>query len=198
MVVFLQNLSALPESFTELTGLQELSLIRTKLQGLPEGISALSMLSVLNLAGCTSLEILPEGIGGLSRVRTLNLMACKDVQVLPESIRGMVSLKDLSLLKCTGLWALPDALTSLQDLQRVDIRLCSQEVHDSLESLQALPGAVDGHFSKVSRSSQMQCMYSIQSKIEDSYAFGRTDDCQMRVESATKLRVRSPLIGIPH
>src|SRR5271165_917630 len=66
------QLSALPESIGQLSGLQELYLSHNQLSALPESIGRLSGLQELNLSR-NQLSALPESIGQLSRLQELYL-----------------------------------------------------------------------------------------------------------------------------
>lgn len=60
-----------------------------QLTHLPEGISALTQLEVLDLTGCGRLECLPPNIGELPSLRRLNLRGCTKLKELPQGLNNL-------------------------------------------------------------------------------------------------------------
>ncbi len=111
-------LTALPESFGQLTSLRALDLSNTPLTALPESIGQLTSLQTLFL-GNTRLTALPESFGQLASLRTLDLSNTK-LTALPESFGQLTSLQALDL-RYTRLTALPESIGQLASLRTLDL-----------------------------------------------------------------------------
>lgn len=112
-------LSGLPESISMLTALRVLNLRYCPLLlTLPEGIpEILAGLRHLNMSGCSSLVSLPDAISGLRGLQVLALAGCKSLVALPESISYLASLERLFLGRCRNLLGLPETMYKLRSLK---------------------------------------------------------------------------------
>lgn len=131
------TLRTLPEGISGLTSLRMLNLsFNDSLKLLSEAIGALSLLQHLDLSQCTALAQLPYSIGGLTSLETLDLQGCCLLRSLPESIGVLFSLTKLQLWGCKTLRKLPESVQGLSALEELGLAYC--------ESLAALPAGVAG------------------------------------------------------
>ena len=114
----LNQLSALPKSFTNLTALETLNLFSNQLQALPDGIENLKSLKKLDLCG-SQLQALPDGIGNLEALTDLRV-PLNQLQALPESLRKLTALEHLDV-SSNRLQALPDGIGNLEALTDLDV-----------------------------------------------------------------------------
>ncbi|KAL8128051.1 hypothetical protein AgCh_014844 [Apium graveolens] len=99
---FLQNQEDLPDSVTQLKGLEK-----------------------LKLDGCKKLKKLPEQIGNMEGSRTF-FASYTAIEQLPDSFVGLINLEILNLSRCKNLRNLPNSLWKLKLLQVLDLRWCSK------------------------------------------------------------------------
>ena len=111
-------ITALPESFGQLSALQTLDLRSTQITALPESFGQLSALQWLDLSS-TQITALPESIGQLSALQTLYLYNTP-ITALPESFGQLSALQTLDLT-CTKITALPESFGQLSALQRLEL-----------------------------------------------------------------------------
>jgi internalin A len=110
------QLTSLPESIGQLTGLQELYLFDNQLTSLPESIGQLTGLRVLYLY-TNQLTALPDWIGRLIGLQELYL-SDNQLTALPESIGQLTGLQEL-YLSGNQLTSLPDWIGQLSGLQKL-------------------------------------------------------------------------------
>jgi hypothetical protein len=112
-----EKLVELPESISKLTQLQMLNLSRNKLTELPEALRQLTKLQSLDISN-NQLTELPEWIGRFTELQLLNI-ANNQLTSLPEWINQLLKLKYL-FLTSNKLQRLPESigqLTHLRDLE---------------------------------------------------------------------------------
>lgn len=85
------------------------------LESLPESFCNLSALEELDLSESAGIEFLPKSFGtNLASLRVLNLTNCASLMELPESVGQLTSLEDLVLRGAYGV-SLPPTLGNLSD-----------------------------------------------------------------------------------
>ncbi|MEI8301230.1 MAG: leucine-rich repeat domain-containing protein, partial [Chlamydiota bacterium] len=112
------QLTALPDSISQLTALRVLTLKNNQLTTLPESIGQLTALQILGLEG-NQLTTLPESIGQLTALRILSLEG-NQLTTLPESIGQLTALHGLSL-DGNQLTTLPESIGQLTALQGLSL-----------------------------------------------------------------------------
>ncbi|KAL3743661.1 hypothetical protein ACJRO7_018862 [Eucalyptus globulus] len=90
------QLQELPQEMGKLEKLEELYIGETAIGKIPQCISSLKTLKVLDAAGCESLFELSDSISHLVNLLTLDLRDCPELCKLPESIGSLVKLQRLS------------------------------------------------------------------------------------------------------
>ncbi|KAM3339561.1 hypothetical protein P3S68_029430 [Capsicum galapagoense] len=81
------------EESKDLEGLANLKYVKfLSLQGIPQSISKLCNLSVLDLRACQSLEVIPQGIGSLHNLTHLDLLECYLLSGMPKGLRELTNL----------------------------------------------------------------------------------------------------------
>lgn len=146
------QLTALPESISGLTALQDLNLCDCRsLTKLPDALGSLPALQQLNLGGC-SLRQLPDSVCNLQSLQELDLHASA-LQQLPDSFGRLAALQHLNLSDCCFLQQLPESLGSLGQLRVLDLRGC--------RTLQELPMQL-GSCTCLERL-QLACCFSLRS-----------------------------------
>ena len=103
---------------------------------LPNSISDLGALQVLNLWFCSGLKALPATISGLGSLKDLTLWGCGSVVELPDAVGDLRKLTELNVQDCGELAALPDTIGELGELTMLNLVGCS--------NLEKLPDAIDG------------------------------------------------------
>ena len=115
--------SAVSPNILLMTQLCILDLAYSKIVTLPEGISNLQKLSLLQLDGCKELERLPSNIGALSQFSVLSLRFCTQLEFLPESVGLLQGLFAFYAPGCKFA-ALPATIGHLGKLHHLDISYC--------------------------------------------------------------------------
>ena len=87
------------------------------LEALPDGFSSLTSLRELSVFSCERFVALPGGIGGLSFLSSLMLLACNSLQELPESITQLSALEVLRVDVCIALQSIPAGIRALSSLK---------------------------------------------------------------------------------
>ena len=119
------------------TQLRRLDLSRTKLTALPDTIGSIASLEELRVNWCTRLVALPESLSSLRSLRVLELRLCK-VPKLPDSIGSLMALVHLDLHSCVNLTALPASFGALGSLETLDLHGTRIELADAAHSLLGL------------------------------------------------------------
>ncbi len=112
------QLTALPESFAQITQLQTLNLSGNYLTALSEWLGQLTQLRTLNLSD-SRLTVLPEWLGQLMHLQTLHLSGNR-LTALPEWLGQLRQLQTLNLSD-NRLAALPESLGQLAQLQTLNL-----------------------------------------------------------------------------
>ena len=121
MRVSTEKVTYLPESISTLDGLEILNLSDcSQLSELPDAIGELKALTHLSLKGCSSLAALPTMIGELKALTTLDLTACTSLTALPDAIGKLGALTTLNLDGCSNLTTLPDVIRTMPGLTICD------------------------------------------------------------------------------
>lgn len=118
LVLYSNQLTALPESLGRFTQLQSLILWDNQLTALPESLGQLTQLKSLNLVG-NQLTALPESLGQLTQLKSLEL-AGNQLTTLPESLSQFMQLQSLELWD-NQLTALPEWLGQFTRLQSLNL-----------------------------------------------------------------------------
>jgi len=118
-VLHLSNnqLTSLPEWFSQLTSVQSLHLFRNQLTSLPESLGQLVRLQSLDLSN-NRLTSPPEWLGQLTRLQSLKLSNNR-LTSLPESLGQLTRLQSLDLSN-NQLTSLPEWLGQLTGLRSLD------------------------------------------------------------------------------
>lgn len=112
-----QCLESLPEPIGDLLNLLSLNLSHcSSLLSLPKSIGYLQKLRRLELA-CCQIQKLPETLSSLSNLQILDLDSCYFLQELPKNIKDMRNLISLDLHHCDRLTCLPIGIAQLSRLQ---------------------------------------------------------------------------------
>ena len=106
-----------------MTQLCILDLSYSKIDTLPEGISDLRTLKLLQLDGCKELERLPSKMGALSQLSILSLRFCTHLEFLPESVGLLQGLFAFHGPGCKFA-TLPATIGHLEKLHHLDISYC--------------------------------------------------------------------------
>ncbi|XP_057822907.2 disease resistance protein RFL1-like [Cryptomeria japonica] len=94
------SIQELPSSFGRMKQLVCLRLARLPINKLPESITELNKLQILDLSTCNQLECLPSGIGKLVSLKYLDFCYCQRLQSLPSGISRLLSLQYLRSEGC--------------------------------------------------------------------------------------------------
>ncbi|KAL4582594.1 hypothetical protein LXL04_007148 [Taraxacum kok-saghyz] len=121
------------KDFDRLECLEELILVSTTMDHLPDSICMLKHLKHLELSCCRLLEKLPDDLGRLECLEELDLAFTK-IKHLSGSICMLKSLKSLDLYSCSSLGKLPKDLGQLRCLEELILVGC--------ESLQYIPNSI--------------------------------------------------------
>jgi hypothetical protein len=110
--------SSLKGALNEAGEVRTLDLSRLDLDEVPEEISALTQLEVLDLSQNRNLERLPDALGELTSLRVLNLHNSRNLAGLPASLERLVALEEL---RCshTQLKSLPYDMSGMKSLKRL-------------------------------------------------------------------------------
>uniref|UniRef100_A0A0D6QRI0 Uncharacterized protein n=1 Tax=Araucaria cunninghamii TaxID=56994 RepID=A0A0D6QRI0_ARACU len=98
------SVEQLPSSLGSMKQLVCLRLARVPVKRLPESISKLRKLQIMDLSNCLQLEQLPVGIDKLVSLRYLDLSYCQHLQFLPSGISRLLSLQYLRTEGCWQVW----------------------------------------------------------------------------------------------
>ena len=110
------KLSYFPQSLSKLTSLEELHLIGHEIRDLPESISQLEQLQVLDLSKC-SLSAFPDAACKVTSLVSLDLHL-NDIKTLPDSVKNLVNLHRLDLRHC-GFEQYPKIVLEMPSLTEV-------------------------------------------------------------------------------
>ena len=111
----------LPEGISDLRALRLLQLDGCKeLKRLPSNMRTLSQLSMLSLRFCTHLEFLPESVGSLQGLFAFHAPGCK-FAALPATIGHLGKLHHLDISYCKDLKELPPEFCNLTCLQALNL-----------------------------------------------------------------------------
>jgi internalin A len=108
------QLTALPETFSQLANLEVLNLHENRLAAIPESLTQLANLKHLNLSD-NDLSVLPESLGRLASLEELILHGNK-LTTLPEALGQLVNLKR-AFFGLNRLKALPVSVGQLANLE---------------------------------------------------------------------------------
>ena len=112
------QLTAVPDSITQLAGLRELRLMNNRLQEVPDSITQLSGLKELDLDGNGLTEV-PKSIAKLQSLELLDVRNNKLTE-LPDSVTQLEGLQAL-FLSDNQLVEIPDSITRLDGLKVLDL-----------------------------------------------------------------------------
>ncbi|XP_010420585.1 PREDICTED: disease resistance protein TAO1-like [Camelina sativa] len=135
------KLEKLWEGIKLLQHLKRMDLRHSKnLKEIPD-LSKATNLEELNLFGCESLLELTTSIGNATKLTRLNLGGCCLLKELPFSIGNARNLQFFSLLDCASLEELPSSMGRLVNLKEFNLRNCSELVRlpSSVGNLHKLP-----------------------------------------------------------
>lgn len=114
--------AAVPEILLNLPLLESLVLCFDNLTELPACITNLTMLRVLDLGGCSSLNSLPEAMNAFVRLVHLDIECCWRLRGLPEALWGLRTLETMNLECSTNLTSMPEAVGQLTRLQTLNLK----------------------------------------------------------------------------
>lgn len=125
MIDSLITLRIVSSDVTDASGIEHLTALKSlyfsnnlKLNGIPEGIGALTKLEILDL-GSDKLTSLPESIGNLTNLKQL-ILPNNQLTSLPESLGQLTNLERL-YLSGNNLTTLPDSMGSLANLKILNL-----------------------------------------------------------------------------
>jgi hypothetical protein len=114
------------EHFHELKHLIELRLSGCENHNeLPQTIENISLLSILELFHCKSIQSLPTTLGDLKHLTKLKLGGCENLQELPQTIGNISSLSKGDLLYCNSIESLATTFCELKHLTKLKLRRCN-------------------------------------------------------------------------
>jgi hypothetical protein len=119
------GLTALPP-LGNLHNLKVLDLGRSPLRTLPSELGRLEQLQELRIARCDNLVSIPVAIGQINGLTKLDLHANTGLSELPREIGQLTNLQKLNLNGCTALRSLPTSVGNLRNLRVLDLRGCTQ------------------------------------------------------------------------
>lgn len=128
-----KGLTKLPDAIRYLSSLKKLILRYNQIFNLPDWISCLSSLEILNL-NINNINKLPESIGSLTSLKEL-LLWKNELIKLPDSITSLSSLESLNL-RLNQLISIPELIGNLSSLKELNL-------HDN--KLTTIPQSI-GHF----------------------------------------------------
>ncbi|TQE02998.1 hypothetical protein C1H46_011362 [Malus baccata] len=121
----IEDLASLPEEISNLTSLQLLDISDcSNLASLPEEISNLTSLQKLTIKDCSNLASLPEEISNLTSLQHLEISEWSNLASLPEEISNLTSLQYLHIFQCSNLASLPEGIRGLPCLNTLVIEKC--------------------------------------------------------------------------
>ncbi|KAK9077600.1 hypothetical protein SSX86_005937 [Deinandra increscens subsp. villosa] len=122
-----------PKELDQLECLEELTLLSTNIEHLPDSICMLKHLKLLQLKSCGSLKQLPENLGRLECLEELRLTDCTSLRDIPNSICEMKRLTCFHLINCILVRKLPKEMGRLQCLKELNIQ--GTDISDIPESI---------------------------------------------------------------
>ncbi|KMS97570.1 hypothetical protein BVRB_5g125940 [Beta vulgaris subsp. vulgaris] len=138
---YCSNLKCLPDTITRLSNLQLLELVDfDKLEELPENLGELESLTHLSLCSCEGIKSLPNSLANLTNLTTLDLQYCETLTELPPNLGELESLTHFSLFSCQGIKSLPNSFTNLSNLTTLKFFKCNPliELPPNLGELESL------------------------------------------------------------
>lgn len=133
-----QSLESLPNSIGSLINLLSLNLCRCfSLLSLPSSIGRLQKLRNLDLSFCP-IKTLPESLTCLSNLQMLELSSCCYLSELPKNIKDMKNLVHLDLYRCYGLTCMPAGIGQLSHLRTLSRFVLGGKSKCSITELGAL------------------------------------------------------------
>ncbi|KAL5565339.1 hypothetical protein UlMin_028503 [Ulmus minor] len=134
---FMSNLDVVVSNFKFL---RSLSLIRMKLEILPDKVGELIHLRYLDLSYNDKIKVLPDSITRLHHLETLILDRCRVLERLPQDMKKLVNLRHLELSGCLSLTHAPRGIGELTSLQTLSLFKVVDDNNDQLSSQCARPG----------------------------------------------------------
>ncbi|KAF7106267.1 hypothetical protein CFC21_107009 [Triticum aestivum] len=107
-----------------------------ELSALPESISEMEGLMYLNLSDCENLKELPNSFANLKELVYLNLSNSDNVIGLPEALANLTKLQQLELTACENLRGRPEVITNLTELRNLRLSRCMHHIFDSSSTVQ--------------------------------------------------------------
>ncbi|KAL8051297.1 hypothetical protein ABFX02_06G138700 [Erythranthe guttata] len=86
----------------------------------------------------TGIRTLPESLSSLCNLQVLNLDYCKDLVALPKKMRCLINLRHLLLESCTSLKEMPSKIRELTCLRTLSLFVVGRDRGNQLEELQCL------------------------------------------------------------
>jgi Leucine-rich repeat (LRR) protein len=129
------KIDSLPTSIGQCKSLQNLIIRLRQIKSIPNSISQLENIRLLNFSGCKELKKLPDdAVGSFKSIKCINLSECSGLEEIPISIGNHKILDSLDLSCCKSLRSLPDSVGNLQNLQVLNLKKC--------RSIVALPSSI--------------------------------------------------------
>ncbi|KAK9077603.1 hypothetical protein SSX86_005940 [Deinandra increscens subsp. villosa] len=116
------DIPEVPKELDKLECLQELTLLSTNIEHLPDSICMLKHLKLLRLKSCWFLKQLPEDLGRLECLEELYLTDCTSLRDIPNSICEMKLLVCFHLTNCILVERLPKGIGRLKCLKELNIQ----------------------------------------------------------------------------
>ncbi|XP_023753531.2 disease resistance protein RPV1 [Lactuca sativa] len=124
LILLSTNINHLPDSIFKLKHLKSLKLNDLRLlERLPEDIGHLECLEELSLL-ITNIKHLPDSIYMFKHLKSLKLRLCLLLEKLPENLGLLKHLEELAL-SCTNVKHLPDSICMLKHLKYLELYHCS-------------------------------------------------------------------------
>ncbi|KAK9077604.1 hypothetical protein SSX86_005941 [Deinandra increscens subsp. villosa] len=116
------HIPEVPKEIEKLECLEELTLLSTDIERLPDSICMLKHLKVLRLKSCWFLKQLPEDLGRLECLEELRITDFTSLREIPDSICDMKRLKCFHLINCILVEKLPKEMGRLKCLKELNIQ----------------------------------------------------------------------------
>ncbi|KAJ0800434.1 putative TIR domain, P-loop containing nucleoside triphosphate hydrolase [Helianthus annuus] len=116
------SIPEVPKELNQLECLEELNLLSTNIEHVPDSIATLKHLKFLQFKSCRFLKQLPENIGRLECLEELHFTDCTSLRDIPNSICEMKRLKCFHLTDCILVEKLPKEIGRLKCLQVLNIK----------------------------------------------------------------------------
>lgn len=187
-----KKLVTLPDTFRNLSSLEELVGFNNELRKLPDIFGSLRSLKRVDLHS-NKLEGLPDSIGGLNNLEELNLRS-NNIESIPESISELRRLKTLVLAK-NNLRSIPKTIGRLNSLEILTVGNNNlEEIIDSIGNLKNLKilGLNNNSIKRLPHS--FKNLVSLREMYIDGNPIGELPEFVQKLPNLTTLHIRNTKI----